>query len=561
MNMKYKYTLVLVVVFLTGSVGCKKDFLNTKIDTFETPATIATDRTTLFSFGNAFYTSLQYGFTALDNNLFAAASDEAQQTSAISNAMIFNQGSLNPNNNPDGGLYKSLYDGIRAANFFLNYSVNGKNFLALNRDTVTDAVNYHLDIQNLGWYIAEAHIARAYYYSELIKRWGGVPIITSTLQQTANEYVAKSSYDDVVSYIVSEIDNNKANLQINWKTSSFANNDGRFSLGSALAIKARVLLYAASPLHNPTNDVTRWQKAAAAALDVMTTSGLNYALDNTGYGNYFTGSNPLTSNETIFAVRMPANNTPETGNYPIGTPGGKSGEAPSDNLVSDYEYVGAPDPTNPYANRDPRLAASIVTNGSTWNGRTIDESPGGTDDMANANTSKTGYYLKKFLTDNLNLVQGGTAQNQWIVYRYGEILLDYAEAMNEAYGPDAVPAGYSVTARQALKRVRDRASTSLPVVTASSQTDFRTAIKHERRIELAFEGQRYWDLLRWNDAQTVLNQPIKGITVTKTSTGAFSYQQVNVATRVFNAPANYYYPFSQAEIVNSKNTLQQNPGY
>jgi len=561
MNMKYKYTLVLVVIALVGAAGCKKDFLNTKIDTFETPTTIATDRTTLFSFGNAFYTQLQYGFTALDNNLFAAASDEAQQTSAISNAMIFNEGSLNPNNNPDGGTYKNFYDGIRAANFFLNYSLNGRKFLALNRDTVTDSVNYHLDIQNLGWYIAEAHIARAYYYSELIKRWGGVPIITSTLQQTSDEYVPKSSYDNVVAYIVSEIDNNKANLQVNWKTSAFANNDGRFTLGAALAIKARVLLYAASPLHNTTNDVTKWQAAAAAAEAVMTTPGLNLVLDNTGYGNYFIGSNPLTSNETIFAVRMPANNTIEVDNYPIATPGGKSGEAPSQNLVSAYEYTGTPDPNNPYNNRDPRLAASIVTNGSTWNGRTIDESPGGTDDLANANSSKTGYYLKKFLTDNLNLVQGGTAQNQWVVYRYGEILLDYAEAMNEAYGPDVVPNGYNMSARQALKMVRDRASTSLPVVTAATITDFRTAVKHERRIELAFEDHRYWDLLRWNDAATVLNQPIQGVTVTKTTTGGFSYQTVNVATRVFVSPANYLYPFSQAEIVNSKNTLQQNPGY
>ncbi|MGH7237980.1 MAG: RagB/SusD family nutrient uptake outer membrane protein, partial [Candidatus Saccharimonadales bacterium] len=333
MNMKYKYTLVLVVIVLLGSAGCKKEFLNTKIDTFETPGSIATDRTTLFSFGNAFYTSLQYGFTALDNNIFAAASDEAQQTSAISNAMIFNEGSLNPNNNPDGGIYKTLYDGIRAANFFLQYSLNGRKFLALNRDTVTDSVNYHLDIQNLNWYIAEAHIARAYYYSELIKRWGGVPIITSTLQQAPGEYVAKSSYDNVVAYIVSEIDNNKANLQVNWKTSSFANNDGRFSLGSALAIKARVLLYAASPLHNPTNDVTKWQAAAAAAEAVMTTPGLNYSLATNGYGNYFIGSNPLNSNETIFAVRRPANNTPEVDNYPIATPGGQSGEAPSNNLV------------------------------------------------------------------------------------------------------------------------------------------------------------------------------------------------------------------------------------
>jgi hypothetical protein len=365
----------------------------------------------------------------------------------------------------------------------------------------------------------------------------------------------------VVTYLVSEIDNYKAGLQVNWKTTAnYAGYDGRFSLGSALAVKARVLLYAASPLHNPTNDVTRWQKAAAAAKDVMTTAGLNYALSTTGYGAYFTGANPLGNNETIFAIRRPANNTIEVDNYPIATPGGASGECPSDNLVSDYEYIGAADPTNPYNNRDPRLAASIVTNGSTWNNRVINEAAGGTDDMANANTSKTGYYLKKFLTDNLNLQQSGTAQNQWVAYRYAEILLDYAEAMNEAYGPDVAPTGFTVTARQALKMVRDRASTSLPLVTVTAVSDFRKALKHERRIELAFEDHRYWDLLRWNDAATVLNQPILGVAVTKTSTG-FAYQQTTVATRTFNANANYYYPFSQAEIANSKGTLLQNPGY
>lgn len=560
MNMKYKYTFVFVAIFCLGIAGCKKDFLDTKVDTYVTPSTIATDRSTLFAFGNAFYTSLQYGFTALDGNLFAAASDEAQQTAAIADATVYNQGSLNPNNNPESALYKTYYNGIRAANFFLSYSANGRKFLSLNRDTVTEAVSYAQDIQNLAWYRAEAHIARAYYYSELIKRWGGVPIITSTLQDASNEFVAKSNYSDVVNYIVSEIETYKGALQVNWKTSSFSNYDGRFSLGSALAIKARTLLYAASPLNNPANDLTKWQAAAAAAKDVMAVTGLNYAL-NSSYGSYFAGNTPLTSNETIFAVRRPANNTPETANYPIATSGGKSGEAPSDNLVTDYEYTGAVNATNPYANRDPRLAASIVTNNSTWNNRTIDESAGGTDDMANANTSKTGYYLKKFLTDNLNLVQGGTAQNQWVVFRYGEILLDYAEAMNEAYGPDALPSGYTLTARQALKMVRDRASTSLPAVTVTSQTDFRKVLKHERRIELAFEDHRYWDLLRWKDAAIVLNQPITGVTVTKVSAGVFTYQKKTVATRTFYSPANYYYPFPQAEIVNSNGTLQQNPGY
>ena len=274
------------------------------------------------------------------------------------------------------------------------------------------------------------------------------------------------------------------------------------------------------------------------------------------------GANSIGSTETIFAIRRPVNSTIETQNYPIATPGGNSGVCPSDNLVSDYEWIGAVNPTNPYANRDPRLAASIVTNGSTWNGRTIDQSPGALDDMANRNASRTGYYLKKFLTDGLNLVNGGTASNQWVAYRYGEILLDFAEAMNEAYGPDNNPQSYKYTARQALMLVRNRASASLPSIAAvTTVSAFRTVLKHERRIELAFEDHRYWDLLRWQDAGTVLNQPIMGVKPTLVSAGVWSYTPITVATRTFNAPTNYYYPFSHADIVNSKGTLTQNPGY
>ena len=563
MNIKSKYSLALITGILIFSVGCKKDFLSTKIDTYVTPTTIVTDRGTLFSFANACYGSLQYGYSAIDNNLFAAVSDEAQQTAASSNALIFNQGVINASNSPDGGIYKTYYDGIRACNFFLKYALQGDTLLRLNRDVIVDSVGFRNDQTNLAWYVAEAHVAKAYYYAELIKRYGGVPIVPQTLDQTssANLLIPKTSYDSVVAYIVSEIDNNKANLQLNWKTSAYTANDGRFSLGSALALKARVLLYAASPLHNTGNDVTKWQKAAAAAYAVISTPGLGYALYGSGYGAYFTGNNSIGSTETIFAVRRPANNTIETQNYPIATPGGNSGVCPSDNLVSDYEWIGAVNPTNPYANRDPRLAASIVTNGSTWNSRVIDQSAGATDDMAKANTSKTGYYLKKFLTDNLNLVQGGTASNQWVAYRYAEILLDYAEAMNEAYGPDNAN-GNTLTARQALMLVRNRASASLPsVAAATSITAFRTVIKHERRIELAFEDHRYWDLLRWQDAATVLNQPITGVKPTLVSAVVWSYQPITVATRTFVAPSNYYYPFLRADIVNSNGTLIQNSGY
>lgn len=541
--------------------GCSKFSLDTKIDTYRTPATIATDRATLFSFANAFYVDIPNGFGELDGNLFAAASDDAQQTAKYStNAQLFNQGTLSPSsiNIPAGeGFYKNMYDGIQAANFFLDYSKNAAAFLIMNRDTVDDKVNYTRDRLFIGWYRGEAHIARAFYYAELIKRYGGVPIIESTLQHTDSAYYHRRSYDEVVSYIVSEIDHYVDSLQTNWSSSGYADQLGRFTKGAALALKARVLLEAASPLHNTGGDVSKWKAAAAAANDVI---ALNLYSLAPAYGSYFTGNNATGSPETIFAEYMPASNQQEEANYPIGTPGGHSGVTPTENLVGQYEYTGGPDPSNPYANRDPRLNATVVVNGGTWNGRVIDESPGGTDDMAKANTSRTGYYLKKFLTDNLNLTQGGTAAHQWVIFRYAEILLNYAEAMNEAYGPDANN-GYSMTARQALQKVRDRASTSLPAVTAAAQADFRQVVQHERRVELAFENFRYWDLLRWQQAQTVLNKPVQGVAVTKNANGTtFSYQVVDVAPRVFPA-AMYYFPFYQGEITNSRGTLEQNPAY
>ena len=532
------------------------DFLDTSIDRNSTGQTIATNYSSIWGFGRAFYTPLGYGFGMIDSNIFATASDEAQQTSAQSNVIYFNKGMVNENVNPLFTYYRNYYEGIRAANFFLDYVGDGKGeaLLAQNRNLVTDKVNYERDLQSLAWFKAEAHVARAYYYSELAKMYGGVPIVESHVDD--GTMIARSTYDEVVAYVVNEIDTYKDSLAINWD--DFTDREGRFTLGVALAIKARTLLYAASPLHNPSNDVKKWEAAAAAANELITNTDLNYSLaDN--YGNYFIGANPLTSPETIYAVRRSQSNNMEKNNYPIATQGGKSGATPTHNLVAAYEYIGTPDPQNPYANRDPRLTASVVTNGSTWNGRVIDQAAGGTDDMANANASKTGYYLKKFLTDNLNLTQGQVAQHNWVAYRWGEVLLNYAEAMNEAYGPDAVPAGFTMSARQALQQVRDRASTKLPRVIATDKDSFREAVKHERRVELAFEDHRYWDLLRWKDAMDVLNKPVLGVDITRKGDG-WNYTVVEVATRTFYEQ-HYYLPFLRSEIENSNNTLEQNPNY
>ena len=553
--MKTKSIILTMAAAALLASSCDK-YLDTGLDINNTSETVATSRSSLWSFANAFYTPIIYGYSVIDSNIFASASDEAQQTSASSNVIYFNKGIVNASVNPLWTYYNNCYEGIRAANFFLDYVADGKGMalLELNRNLITDAVGYARDVASLNHYIAEAHVARAYYYSELIKMFGGVPIVEKTQEQSGGEKVARSSYDRCVDYIVSEIDAWKDKLAENWNDDN--TREGRFTLGAALAIKARTLLYAASPLHNPSGDWDKWNKAAQAAADVINLG--TYSLDP-DYGAYFRGGNSLSSAESIYIVRRAASNTMETNNYPIATSGGKSGVCPTENLVSAYEWTGTPDESDPYANRDPRLAASIVVNGSSWNGRVIAQAAGETDDMARANASRTGYYLKKFLTDDLNLTQGATAQHNWVAYRYGEVLLNYAEAVNEAYGPSSTPAGFPMSAKQALQMVRNRAGASLPAVTASTVDSFRDAVKHERRVELAFEDHRYWDLLRWKDAITVLNQPVNGVKITR-SGAVYTYTVRKVADRTFNE-RNYYLPFLRSEIENSAGTLEQNPGY
>ncbi|MDR0749502.1 MAG: RagB/SusD family nutrient uptake outer membrane protein [Tannerellaceae bacterium] len=602
--MKRKNIYIALFALIASSFAGCKDFLDTRIDVFDTMDRLETRSATMANFANAYYGPMQYGFTTIDNNLFAAASDEAQQTAPVSNVSYFNRGIISPELNPLSGLYNNYYEGIRAAHFFIDYAKNGENFLALNRDTsalynpdgtiyhTENRMSYRRDVINLNWQRAEAMIAIAYYYSELIKMYGGVPIITTTMENDADMgRVPQSPYDDVVEYIVKLIDDNADKVNLDWRVMldegydrwadvrnwNYRNSTGRFDKTSALAIKARTLLYAASPLNNHSNDLSKWERAAKAAHDVIEVrkaifaKGFGFGTDpitrpdykmpeNKDYNAYFSGNASTSDVQSIFLIRRAQGSTPERLNYPIGTRGGNSGITPSQNLVDAYEYIG-PITENPYTNRDPRLKATIVVNGSEWNGvLNFDQSPGGAYDMAVNGASKTGYYLKKFLSPNLNLVEGGNADHVWPAYRYAEVLLNYAEAMNEAYGPNADPKGYGLTAREALIEVRRSASTLLPDVTAASKEDFRAAVKNERQVELAFEDHRYWDLIRWKDAYEVLNKPVRGVIVGKNSLGGYTYSYVNVATRVFNSH-NYYLPFTRKEITNSGGTLTQNPGY
>lgn len=554
--MKKNYTSFLIITATLILLSCQDDVLDTRIDTQLTEEMIAADYEVLWDFGYASYANVRNGFSSLDNNLFAAATDEAEQTTPSSESQLFNEGSWSAFNNPDDQ-YANAYMGIRNVNFFLDKSENYVTFLALNRDTLSDnQLQYNKDVQDITWLRNEARVLRSYYYFETAKRYGDVPLVTQTLSIADNTNIPQTSFDEIIDFVVSEVDAVKGALQSDWKLFDQAR-DGRLTTGAALALKSRALLYAASPLHNPSNDVSKWQQAAAAAHEVIALN--QYALDD-DYQDLFLEDNTVLSPEVIWAIRLGETNVLEIQNYPIGTPGGNSGVTPSHNLVSAYEYLGAPDPLDPYANRDPRLGYSIVTNNSEWNDRTIEIWDGGLDASTNTNSSKTGYYLKKFLNPDLNLVQGEEELRSWIVFRYAEILLNYAEAMNEAYGTDN-DNGLGMTARQALNTIRSRPGVAMPDVVAASQAEMRERIKHERRIELAFEGHRYWDLLRWQEAESVLNQPLQGIRAVKNADESFTYTEFTVEPRAFVAPKMYYYPIPQTEISKSQGVLQQNPGW
>jgi len=557
--MKKAYFLLISIA--ACATGC--EVLDTMVDSYTTQENLDTEYDKVLQVGFAAYGYMRNGLSELDDNLAAAKSDEAVQTSRSASVRLFNNGSWSAYTNPDNP-YESFYKGIRAANYFLDYSRDYKRMLANGRDTISDGgTAYRRDVENAGYLRAESHVLKAYYYFELIKRYGGVPLYKEV--PTDNTFLPRASYDEVVEYIVSEIDLALDQLAPDWqKNSSY---DGRFNLASALALKSRALLYAASPLNteglSDEEIARRWERAAEAAYSVIALD--RFAL-SPSYSALFTG-NTSANPEVILSRRSSPSNSLERANYPIATAGGNSGLTPSQNLVGAYEYTGPADPADPYANRDPRLGYTVVTHNSIWNGRTIDISEGGSDSYLTVNSSRTGYYLKKYLTDGLVLTQEQTAMHQWIYFRYAEILLNYAEAANEAWGPDdGSHAASGLTARQALDQVRGRADVGLAPVDltkyegATDKERMRAAVKAERRVELAFEDHRYWDLLRWNDG-TVLGQPVEGIkAIAESSDGSFRYETFKAEDRVFE-PKMYRYPIPYQEISKSRGIVTQNTGW
>ena len=564
------YTFVLSTLALLSS--CTREGINNVPYDFASNAAIVADSTKVMGFISNIYSSMPTGYNRLSgNSMVAAATDEAVNSPKGSGAELWGEGSWGSNTLYDN-TFAACYTGIRHTYDYFN----------LIEPDVQDFVISKTGKKQLK---GQVLFLRALYNFEIFKRFGGYPIVLNALNVTKDDLnIPRTNYDECVKYISDLCDTAAYYLPTTWPNASL----GRATKGAALALKSRLWLYAASPLFNDQTkdsdtpehgkfDATKWEKAAAAANDVIKLNVYSLYPGATLEAFFYT----LTPNaEIILSSMAAANNTVEKNNGITSLTGGLGGTCPSWNLVKDYEMInGIPfdwslpaNQINPFANRDPRFAKNILYNGATWmNGavETFQATPTNGKDLAGNNATRTSFYLRKFMNISAKWTgTTGTTFHCWPIFRYAEILLNYAEAMNEAYGPDADPKGYGMTARAAVKMIRVRAgltgNTDFSVTTAANyvptddKAKMRDAIRHERRIELAFEEHRHLDLRRWKLAQDVLNKPVQGLTIIKTGT-TYTYTPVDVETRAFD-PKMYLYPFPQTEISRNKN-LVQNTGW
>ena len=500
------------------------------------------------------YTFLPQDFGAIGNGMRDAATDNATYTWDDCDIYDMYSDAWSPLNAIDNSL--DLYTGIRAANSFLeNFSLED-----LERFKWEDS--YKENVEQCEMLIYEVRALRAFYYLELAKRYGDVPLLTRTYTTDEINAVERSPFKDVIDFIASECDAVAPELPVTHK--DFYNETGRVTRGMAMAVKSRALLYAASKLHNPGNDKELWRKAAMAAYDIIKQGWYSLpSIDNDPLYAQNGGNEVLASSQLIFERRNGDSNSFEKNNLPIGFENGNSGNTPSQNLVDAFEMADGtlfdwnnPDhAAHPYKNRDPRFYKTVVYNGATLMNTTVETFEGGKNAYPLEGATLTGYYLKKYVNETVSVstVQPISKPHHFILFRYAEILLNYAEAMNEWQGPDYSDMELPLTARQALNQVRTAAK--MPAVTETEER-FTARLRNERRIELAFEDHRFWDIRRWMTGEVV--KEIYGVRIQRVN-GVDTYTPILVQTRMWNDKM-YLYPVPDSERYKNPN-LAQNEGW
>jgi hypothetical protein len=495
----------------------------------------------------------------------AGATDEAQYALEAGNVNSYVNGGWSPANPFDRTWTKS-YTAIADANMFLE---------KLDEADISDweqNPEYSKWVSQLELFPYELRFLRAYFYFELFKTYGDVPLVTTTLTNAQANSVKRTPADEIVKFIVEECDAVAPYLPVTYET-EVGSEVGRATRVAAAALKARTLLYAASPLHNPTGDKTKWAKAAEACKYVLDNAA-NWGLSLSSYGLLW-GHDAFYNKELIFGLGRGDDsdngNVFEKANYPVGVENGSSGNCPTQSLVDQYEYqdngetFGERHPGNidlnlqdPYEGLDPRFALTVVKNGDEWpsNGaqkKVMETFVGGFNGAPKYGATPTSYYLRKYV-DGACVT---TADNQtfrrhtWIVFRLGEFYLDYAEAVFNATG-SANDATYGMTANEAVNVLRNRADIQMPEFTEDGDAWVKR-YERERLVELAFENHRFWDVRRWKKGAQYF-KTIQAATISPSLVLTRS-----TITRQWDEKYNFY-PIPQSELIKNSN-LTQNPGW
>lgn len=432
--------------------------------------------------------------------------------------------------------------------------------------------------------IGEAYFLRGWFQWQLLKHYGGVvdgqamgfPIVTEVLEVGSDVNLERATYEASVQQIVNDLDTAISMLPVHYDGGSSYNNPsnrGRGSAAAAMALKAKVYLYAASPAFG--NDTqANWERAAEAASEaILETGELTQLIPYGDFNDHSEVENNIWIQPTF------TGNAWEFSYYPPSLFGSGSVN-PTQNLVNAFPASdGYPidesalyDEDNPYDERDGRFERFIFHNGEVYNGTTIETFEGGPDAPGGISQrgTRTGYYMQKFLSEEVVLdpPPGTVTQDtkfKTFLSRAG-LYLNFAEAANEAFGPTGTSSdGY--TALEAMELVRERAGIDSDPGTAGYQDQylqdqaaageaaFRDLIRNERRVELAFEGDRFWDLRRWDET---LGGEINGVLIQE-SGGNFTYQEETVETHVFQDYMRFVpVPFNETLLMSN---LQQNDGW
>lgn len=534
------------------------------------------------------YNFLRHGARRINNSWLDTATDLATTSYASAGTRTsFNIG----NYYGTGGAaeltatWEHYYRGIRKCNYIIsNIDRVPKNASDSQEKYETDKLTF----------TSEARFLRAYFYWEMFLRYGPIPVVTEVLDPDGDlfsDYKVRPTLKEyVIDFVVKELAESEAGL-LSYGDAWDTSRAGRISQCMASALRSRILLYMASDRFATESGIS-WQAAASEAKNFMESYGDNFELFRVadseggvngveGYTNAILRTIYNGANKEVIFFRNDATIgwSAIASDTPVGE-GGSGGLSPSQNLIDMYDMVDGSSPFAAYdatgapvysgvtptinsasgysdatmwENRDPRLSASVLHHGVAWGSGVINVILGQRDNpVGNTNSTPTGYYVRKYIPQSiLGAEHSGSGYRNWILIRYAEILLNYAEALNEVNGP-------SQEVYDCLDQIRSRAGIQGSVADradlTSSKEAMRNFIRKERTVELAFEEHRAWDVRRWNVATEALSRPIYGVEVAANGTITRKESQ----KRTFD-PKMYLYPIPETEVW--KTNIVNNQGW